>query len=268
MSVWIAGPSGGDSDPGAHRVDEGVGRRGPATVMGDLQEVEPRQSPGQQAWIDVLLDVAGQQEAALTDRPQKHDRHVVDARPGVGRLGRDLAADRPEDTQTDLVDRQPVAGRDREMGWRADLAETIEPCGVARPRAAHTRFEHPPDAVAREQQREPSNVVLVGMGQDDHVDPAIPRRDAPVELDEQPIRVRSAVDQQSTAARALDEDRIALADVEDRDPGDAGRPRDRDRPGHGDRDDQPERGHAECSRGWFQIRRARLHDRGNVAAGS
>jgi hypothetical protein len=29
-------------------------------VMGDLEKIEPRQSRGEQAWIDVLLDIAGQ----------------------------------------------------------------------------------------------------------------------------------------------------------------------------------------------------------------
>ena len=54
-------------------------------------------------------------------------------------------------------------------------------------------------------------MVLVRVGQDDDVDPAVPRREAPIERDEQPVRVRSAVDEQPAAARALDEDRVALA---------------------------------------------------------
>ena len=47
---------------------------------------------GEQARVDVFLDVAGQQEPPMTDRPQQDDRHVVDARcrcpaarPGPGR---------------------------------------------------------------------------------------------------------------------------------------------------------------------------------------
>jgi hypothetical protein len=66
-------------------------------VVGDLEEVEPRQSWGEQACIDVLLDIAGKEEAALADHAEQDDRNVVDARPGVGRLRRNLAADRPED---------------------------------------------------------------------------------------------------------------------------------------------------------------------------
>ena len=61
-------------------------------------------------------------------------------------------------------------------------------------------------------------MILVRVGEDEQVDPAIPRRQSRVERDEQPVRVRPAVDQQATAATALDEDRVALADVEDRHP--------------------------------------------------
>ena len=74
-------------------------------------------------------------------------------------------------------------------------------------------------------------MVLVRVGQDHGVDPPVPRRDPLVEHDEQPVRVGSAVDEQPTAAGALDEDRVALADVEDRDPGDPGRSRGQDAAG-------------------------------------
>jgi hypothetical protein len=59
-------------------------------------------------------------------------------------------------------------------------------------------------------------MVLVWVRQDDGIKPAIPRRDPPIELDEQPVWIRSAVDEQAPAARALNEDRIALPDVQDR----------------------------------------------------
>ncbi len=58
-------------------------------------------------------------------------------------------------------------------------------------------------------------MVLVGMGQDEEVDPPVPRREPRVERDEQAVRVRAAVDQETTAATALDQDRVTLADVED-----------------------------------------------------
>ena len=71
-----------------------------------------------------------------------------------------------------------------------------------------------PDAVPVEQQRQPGDVVLVRVAQDQRVDAAVPRRDAPVELDEQAVGIGAAVDQQSASPGALDEDRVALPDVE------------------------------------------------------
>ena len=59
-------------------------------------------------------------------------------------------------------------------------------------------------------------MVLVRVAEHDGVDPPVPRRDPLVEVDEQAVRVRPAVDQQPTAARSFDEDGIALPDVEDR----------------------------------------------------
>jgi hypothetical protein len=59
MAVPIAGPRRCHRDPWSHGLYERLGRGGPAAVMRDLEEVEPRQPCGQQARIDVLLDVAG-----------------------------------------------------------------------------------------------------------------------------------------------------------------------------------------------------------------
>jgi hypothetical protein len=163
--------------------------------MCDFEKIELRQPGGEEARIDLLFDVAGQQEPALADRAEQHDRHVVDARSGVGRFDRDLPSDRPQDAQIDLVDRQSVAGSDREMRRRAVLAEAIAPRRVTGPGPAHPRLEHPRDAVPRQEQRQTGHVVLVWVGQDHRVDATVPWRDQAVELDEQPIRVRPAIDQ-------------------------------------------------------------------------
>ena len=54
VAVWIAGSRGRDRDPGPDGREERVGGRGPAAVMGDLQEVDVRKALGQQRGIDVL----------------------------------------------------------------------------------------------------------------------------------------------------------------------------------------------------------------------
>ena len=58
-------------------------------------------------------------------------------------------------------------------------------------------------------------MVFMGMGQDQHVDPVIPRRQALVERDEQASRVGATVHHEASALSALHQDPIALAHVED-----------------------------------------------------
>ena len=53
------------------------------------------------------------------------------------------------------------------------------------------------------------------MARHDDVEPPIPGREAPVEEPEEPSRIGPAVDEEASPASALDEDRVALADVED-----------------------------------------------------
>ena len=92
--------------------------------------------------------------------------------------------------------------------------------------------------VAREEQRQPGDMVLVRVGQDDRIDAAIPGRDPLVEHDQQAIRVGSTIDQQAATAGALDQDGVALTDIEDRDTRDPGRPCGDDPSGDDDRDDE------------------------------
>ena len=75
-------------------VEERVGRRRRAAVVGDLEDVDPWEAALEQDRVDALLDVTGQQEAAVPDLAEQHDRDVVDPGPGVGRLERNGAADR------------------------------------------------------------------------------------------------------------------------------------------------------------------------------
>lgn len=207
-------------------------------MVGDLEQVHRRQTLREQARIYVLFDVTGKQEPAVADLAEQHDRHVVDPAAGVGRLHRHLPADRPQHAHRDLVHGQSVTRRDRQVDWRPRSCQSSKPGGVAGSWPAHPGLQHALDPVAVEQQRQPRDMVLMGVRQDDHIDPAVPRRDPPIELDEQPIRIRSAVDQHSTTARPLDEDRVALSHVQDRHPDDAAGPGDRHGTGHRHRHDE------------------------------
>jgi hypothetical protein len=204
-------------------------------VVGDLQEVDARQVVGQERGVDALFDVAHQQEAPRADLAQEHDRHIVDTGATVRRYRGDLTTDWPQDAERDLIDAESVAAGDPETGRSRRRGEPPGPGRVPGARSPHPRFEDAVDAVPLEEHRQTCHMVFVRMGQDDRVDPAIPRRDPLVESDEEAVRVRPSVDQQAAAPRPLDEDGVPLPHVKDGDPGDASGSSGHDRTGDRER---------------------------------
>ena len=174
--------------------------------MRDLEEIDVRQALGQQGRVDAFLDVAHEQDPTSADLAEEHDRDVVDPGPAIRWRGRHLAADRPQDVEVNVVDGEPVTRRETETHGCSRSGELAQPRGIARSRSAHPGFEDACHTVSLEQEREAGDVVLVRMAQHHGIDAPVPRRHPLVELDEKPIRVRSAVDEQATAARTLDQD--------------------------------------------------------------
>ena len=193
-------------------------------MMGHLEHVDMREPARDEERINSLLRVAREQEPLRAERAEQHDRHVVDPRPRVGRRGRHRGPVRPEHAERDVVERELIPRRQAPaaqapVGQRG-LERRVRGAG-----AGHPRLEQSPDAVAFDQQREAAHVVLVGVREDDEVDPAVPWRDLRVEGHEEPIGVRTTVHEQPPARRRLDEDRVALANVERDDVDPAVRPR-------------------------------------------
>lgn len=189
-------------------------------MVGDLEEIDNRQAAGQEPRIDLLLDVAGQEESMPVDVAEEHDRYVVDGRPTVGRPLRHRASIRPQHLESNFVDGQPVAGGE---GPATNAAR--EQLGIERrvpgPRSDHAGLEDASHGIAAQQRRQSGGVILVRVRQDHEVDAAVPGRKMLVEGDEEPPRVGPAVDEKPTASTPFDEDRVALPDVEDGDPGNA-----------------------------------------------
>jgi hypothetical protein len=109
MAVRVPLADRDEPDPGPDRLEEGGRGRGPAAMMGDLQDLRRRQAPAQQHRVDRFLDVAGQHEALTSERSEEDDRHVVDGSPAVGRLARHGASVGPQDAEGDPVEGEPVA---------------------------------------------------------------------------------------------------------------------------------------------------------------
>jgi hypothetical protein len=221
VAVVVAGARRDEREPRTDRVQECPARRRGAAVVGDLEHVDPREPAPHQPGVDVLLGITGQQEAQPVGFAEQHDGDVVDpATRRRGCLGHALSW--PDHGQRHLVEPEPRPGRQR-APWRLAVPQLRVPCLPRRPGPTHPRLEHPPHAVALEQAHQPRDVVLVRVAEHDDVDPAVPRGEPPVELDQQPLGVRAAVDQHSRAAPTLDQDRVALPDVEHHQPGRATR---------------------------------------------
>ena len=200
VAVRIAGARRDDGDPRTHRLEEWPRARGARAVVRDLEQVDRGEPSLEQLRIDALLDVAGEQEPMAGDLAQQDDRDVVDRRPAVRRSLRNPVRVRPEHPEVDRIELQPIAGREAAVR-RPALSEHLVPGSIAGSGPDHARLVHPADAVALEQQREPGDVVLVRMRQHQDVDPAVPRRQALVERDQQPAGIGPAIDDHPAAAR-------------------------------------------------------------------
>ena len=238
MTVRVPDPGGRHGDPWPDRIDERLRGGRPAAVMGHLEQIHARQVRSEEYRVDLLLDVAHQQESPAAHTAIEDHRHVVDPGATVGWVERNAAADRPEHPHRDLVHRQAIAGGDPGSLRSAAARELAQPRGIPWPRPAHSWFEHAVHVIPGEEEGESGHVVLVGVRKDDRVDPPVPGWKPSIQGDQQAVRVGSAVDQQSPAARPLDKDGIALADIEDRDPSGAARSSQRHATDDSRRDDE------------------------------
>jgi hypothetical protein len=218
MPVRIAEPGADERDRGVQPVKEGTRRRCAASVVRHLEDVNRRlarapEPSRQQLWVDVLLDVAREQHAAMRQTQIEHDRHVVDRAPVVRGMERHLAAPRPQDVERRIVELDAVSGGE-EDGSEAELGQDGAKGVVAGAVAEHPGLGDRPDPVAAEQQRHPGNVVLVRVAEHQQVEAPVPGRDSLVEAAQQQVRIGPAVDEHPGAARSLQQDGVALPDVQ------------------------------------------------------
>jgi hypothetical protein len=184
-------------------------------VVGDLQEVHLGEAPSDEGRVDLLLDVPREQEPVPAHLAQEDDRDVVDPGPVIRRPFGNGADVRPEDPEADVVQGEVVARGD-DPALDASGRQRGVQGSVAGPGSDHPGFEDPFHGVPAEQRREPGRVVLVGVAQDHHVNPPIPGRQLLVQRHEEAAGIRAPVDEEPAAALALEEDCVALSDVEHR----------------------------------------------------
>jgi hypothetical protein len=185
MPVGVGRARADDGDMRREAFDERIGRCRRTAVVGDLQHVESatvgrRQAGGQELWVDVLLDVAGQQQAPIAKAQVEDERNVIDLLARARRTQRHATGQWPVDVDGDAVEDQPITGGDHPC-LATQLGQPTAKGGVARSRSNHARLDHAADPVAVEQQRQARDVVLVGVSDGDQVQAAVPSRQALVE---------------------------------------------------------------------------------------
>lgn len=184
-------------------------------MVGHLEHVQAGEQPrGDELRVNVVLRVAREQERAPVRAPQEDDGGVVDLTARGAWLGGHRAPPGPEHAQVQLADAKPVARSECGLRDGRPGPERRVPRIPARPGAVHARLEDPAHLVPLQDADEAIDVVLVGMCEHQDIDPAVPGRDARIEGEEQPVRVRPAVHQDSPACGRLQQDRVTLADVQ------------------------------------------------------
>ena len=108
MAIGIPGARRDDGDRRSRGRQEGVRRGRPAAVVGDLEHVHAWETALQQDRVDLLLDIAHQEEPVAVNASEQDDRDVVDGRAGVRRPTRHGVRIRPEHAERDGVERDGV----------------------------------------------------------------------------------------------------------------------------------------------------------------
>jgi hypothetical protein len=103
-------------------------------MVGDLQDIDVRHAGGQEIGVDLLLEIAGQEEASAGGLAEEHDGEVVDRLAVVERRLGNVGALRGQHPEVDVVETQAVAGAERPSRGRAVL-ERRRPGRVPRARA-------------------------------------------------------------------------------------------------------------------------------------
>ena len=172
--------------------------------------------PGsQQLRVDLLFDIPCEHEPAAAESDIEHDRHVVDARACVSWAERDASREWPVDVHAHSVEPHHVAG-----GYHATFAAQVHHAtAIGRVTGTgpdHARLHDLRYAIAVQDRRESGHVIFVRVREHHEIEPTIPGRDALVEQRDEPVRIGARVDEGATTVGSLEQDRIALADIQNR----------------------------------------------------
>jgi len=184
-------------------------------VVADLEEIDGTDQPASaEQCLDRRLGIAAQERGEGPAAQQRHDRCIVDVarRQGRGPVGCG-GKEQAETRRTVEPDRLPGhGGHESRPTFRPG---SLEEARVARIRVRAGRVDDQSDAIALKHCGQAADMVLVGMGEDDDIDGPLPPRKRLAEPLQEKVGIGTSVDERDRARRRLDEDRVALPDVED-----------------------------------------------------
>lgn len=182
-------------------------RRRGAVMRRDVDRGAERSRVEQQVRERVVRRIAREEQGHAAEGHAEHEADVLAAALG-GRERHEL----------DRADTETVACGERAAG-HAGSRGPLPPQTAERHVLQAARLDGEAHVVAVEDREESRAVILVRVRQHDEIDPALPRQQAAAEKRQQPSRIRAAVDEHDRAAE-LQQERVALSDIEGADAGD------------------------------------------------
>jgi len=182
--------------------------------VADLQHVDPAEEPARgQHRLHRRLGIPGEQGREAATAQQPDHRSVVDVACGqrAGHIRGGRIQEREDGRPVEL---DPLPRARRDQAGPGLFKSQLHEARVGRIQVVPTRIEDEADPISLQRRHQPGDVVLVRVGQDHHIDPALPPRQPLAKAPEQQVGVGAAVDQQRAAGRRRDQDRVALPDVQ------------------------------------------------------
>ena len=182
-------------------------------MVSDLQHVDRRQQvAGEQGGLNRRFGIPGEQSRKAAMAQQEHDRSVVDVAvrqrsPSIHLAGIENL-DRCGRVKRHHLPRPSNCQRDRRV------CRVGQQAIVGRIFVTESGVQDCADAEALENLQQAGDVVLVWMAQDEQVDASREEGQVRAQPPQRELRVRAAIHKHGCAARSLDQNGVALADIE------------------------------------------------------
>jgi hypothetical protein len=183
--------------------------------MWGFQEIHWGGDPCGNQTIEIRLNIASEQRREAWDVKAQDDRAIVECTPSVlGRAFKCLPI-WPEHSKVCIGEHEPAPRSDAVIFGPARLEDLVPtPRSWASTTDLSTKYY--PDAVSIKKAWQPSEMIFVRVGCNEHVNRSIPGRDEAIKLGAESCRIRATVNQHSLSV-ILNQDCVSLANIKDGD---------------------------------------------------